>query len=730
MKNIMSVLGLALLMTISPVLAESSKTVMPNGGWDAAWSPDGSTIAFTSCSPHAIPNLWVIKADKTGLRQMTSRGAHEPTWLPDGKTIVFGTIRGGQSVYMSIGANDEPGSEKPVEALPLGSEDPHWSPDGSLVAYGVVSKDGIARDLKFARAGGGGSNGLTTNFWCREWTWSPDGNTIAFVVGKSTGTSLWIANVATKEVKLLYKGFCSAPAYSPDGKRIALARPDVRSGFKPVIIDLETGLDKLIGVKSFDGQRLIWSRDGKKLFFESSPKSEPAIWSVGTDGKNVTRVTAEKTPSMLPSFSPDGSKFVCQVINPGSYSMELSICSTSGVTLTKLTSSTRPSCWSPVWRPDGKQFAFLSDKNHSTEIFLGSPEGRMSKALAPVNYPGPLGLSWFPDGNKLLVADGGRLLALNRTGGKDAAKPLPNLSTQVQGGSFNGDEVIVTEWGIRDAAISAFKLDGSSKRHLTQKPQPPPEPQPLDAEKKPADPATVSKPDEPSSAVTDPSQHSGAGPVTDAEVGNPHSELGLMGPQANVSSKKPAIVDLWPAVSPDQKSVVFARSDQIWLVNIDGTGERQITKFVPREGIKHTIMNPCWSPDGQSILFTAITNGANKLTLEIWLCGLEAESERLVYSEDVHTEYGVYYSECTNPPIFMPEGKRILFTSISGDQPRIVSTDLSGGDIREIVPAPSIFPSLDVSGKKLAYVDLSNQQERIWVMDIETGRRTGPLSGK
>ncbi len=158
MRNIRIVLIIVALALTCFVRAAYSDAATPNGGWDAAWSPDGATIAFVSGSPHGIPNLWLTGADKVGARQMTTKGAHDPRWLGDGKTIVFGTLRTGNSVFMSIDANGEPGSEKPVEALPAGAENPVWSPDGSLVAYAMLSKDGTSRDLKIARTSGGGSN--------------------------------------------------------------------------------------------------------------------------------------------------------------------------------------------------------------------------------------------------------------------------------------------------------------------------------------------------------------------------------------------------------------------------------------------------------------------------------------------------------------------------------------------------------------------------------------------
>ncbi|MCL5104097.1 MAG: hypothetical protein M1133_08280 [Armatimonadetes bacterium] len=725
MRNLNLVTALVALGVVCIVVPGRSDTALPNGGWDAAWSPDGSTIAFTAGSPHGIPDLWLIKADKTGLKRMTVRGAHEPKWLPDGKTIVFGTLRKGNTTFMSIDANGEPDSEKPVDALPAGAENPVWSPDGSLVAYGMVSNDGNSRDLKFARMAGGGSTGLATKFWCREWVWSPDGSTIAFIVGRSTGTSIWTVNIATKEMKLIYKGFCAALAYSPDGKQLAMAIPDVRSGFKIAIIDFTTGMDKRIGVRTFNGEKLIWSNDGTKLYFQSSRKSEPAIWRIGTDGKNLTRLTSQGMPTRGAALSPDGTKIACQVSMLSSYSPELAVCRSTGGVLEKFTTSSSASYWSPVWSPDGKLLAFQSDVNHKTELFTGTPNGRMGKALTKIMGSDPAEVSWFPNGKKLIMADIGRLLIVNVAGGKDAVKPLVKLMTQVQGPQLIGNEVLLTEWGMRDANLSAYKLDGSGKRFVTQKPEDQPKPEPKQNGEQKPEPGKVSKPDADASTP----HRTGAGP--EAETGNPHSDLGLMGPQKNVGANRfPPIFDLWPALSPDRKTVAFVRNDQLWLVNTDGANGRQITQFKPAEGVTHSLISPCWSPKGDAILFTAFNTELNKLTLQLWTCNLEAGSERLVYSENIDTEYGVYYTGCTNPPVFMPDGQRILFTSVAGIEPRIASISLDGGNLKEIVPAPASFPSLDSTGKRLAFVDLSNSRESIRIMDMTTGKLSGALFRK
>jgi Tol biopolymer transport system component len=697
--------GLVLLLSVLSVLPGYAVADPTNGGWDAAWSPDSTTVAFTSGSPHGVPNLWIAKAHKPVPRKMTARGAHNPKWLPDGKTVVFGTIRRGNPIFMAIDANGEPGSEKQIEALPAGAESPVWSPDGSLIAYALPSKDGISRDLSFARMSGGGTTGLTTKLWCREWVWTPDGSKIAFTVGKSTGTSIWTVDTASKELRLIYRGFCSAINYSPDGKLLAIAVPAVESGFKISIIELASGSIKEIPVKTFNGQKLTWSNDGSHLFFVSSRKSEPAVWTVGVDGKNLTRLSRKGVPTTAPVLSPDGKRMTCEASSKRSYSPELIVCNISGRLLGALSNRGTPSFWSPVWSPKGDELAFQSDVSHMGELFIGTTVGGMSKALTPIFGGDPADVSWFADGQKLLMADSGRLLVVDRAGGKDAAKPIPNLATQVQTPRLIGDEVIFTEWGMRDAAISAMKLDGSAKRLLTQKPEDLPKPE------------DESEP--------------GAQNTSDSATGNPHAELGLVGPEENLDKNaKPPVVDTWPAVSSDGKMVAFVRDGQVWLVNADGTGARQITQFKAAQGTTISVAAPCWSPRDNSIVFLAFNRESNKMALEIWICGTEAGSERLVCTEDVDTEFGAYYLACTSTPIFVQDGARILFTSLAGGEPHAVTIGLDGAGLREIVPAPSSFPSLDGAGKSLVYVDLSNSRERLRVMDLATGKSTNPLFEK
>lgn len=363
-----------------------------------------------------------MRPDGSGTRQLTFRGAHKPFWLPDGKTIFFGSVRSGQARYMSILADGEPGSEKLVGALLAGAQDPVWSPDGSLIAFGTTANESGSRDLWYVRADGGRAVGLTAKFWVREWAWSPDGKTIAFVVGKATGTSLWTAAPGDNKIKLLYKGFCGAPSYSP------------------LLINLADRLEKKIGVRSFGGRRIWWSSDGSRLYFESSRESEPAIWSVGASGRGLGRLTPEGTPAQGLSLDRSSEAMAFQAMLKDSYAPDLHLADADARNVRRLTRSFH-SCWSPVWSADGSRLALQSDANHANELFVSISAGKRARAVARLDNPERVEVRWFDHNKRLLVADAGRLLIVDAGGGKDAAKPVPNLDGPAQAPTLHDNRI-------------------------------------------------------------------------------------------------------------------------------------------------------------------------------------------------------------------------------------------------------------------------------------------------
>lgn len=114
-----------------------------------AWSPVDDRIAFWSGIENAYGQIWVIRADGAGSRQLTEdcnhRNSDDPSWSPDGGKILFSTGRSGRNelwVMDADGSNEKRVSD--IDAVPFpgraawqpvqrGSQNSReWGPDTRL----------------------------------------------------------------------------------------------------------------------------------------------------------------------------------------------------------------------------------------------------------------------------------------------------------------------------------------------------------------------------------------------------------------------------------------------------------------------------------------------------------------------------------------------------------------------------------------------------------------------
>ena len=137
----------------------------------AAWSPDGTTIAFSSGDALKDIGLYLMKTDGTDVRRLgevsgTSWSFMQPAWSPDGKSIAATAGLETPDPHSDIWVFASDGS---AEKMPLGLQGgpselgPAYAPDGALAWSGsLLEVGGTPRTL----AGFGAP------------TWSPDGRYI------------------------------------------------------------------------------------------------------------------------------------------------------------------------------------------------------------------------------------------------------------------------------------------------------------------------------------------------------------------------------------------------------------------------------------------------------------------------------------------------------------------------------------------------------------------------
>jgi TolB protein len=121
-----------------------------------AYSPDGRTIAITASTDAFNGDVFLLRADGSGMRRLTrSQGTHDrhgeehlPDFSPDGKRIVFTSNRDGNLELYVIGVDGR--GERRLTRTPTSDEDAaRYSRDGKRILF---AHDG--RIAHMAAAGG------------------------------------------------------------------------------------------------------------------------------------------------------------------------------------------------------------------------------------------------------------------------------------------------------------------------------------------------------------------------------------------------------------------------------------------------------------------------------------------------------------------------------------------------------------------------------------------------
>jgi eukaryotic-like serine/threonine-protein kinase len=168
-----------------------------------------------------------------------------------------------------------------------------------------------------------------------------------------------------------------------------------------------------------------------------------------------------------------------------------------------------------------------------------------------------------------------------------------------------------------------------------------------------------------------------------------------------------------PSYSPDGRQMVYAENDGLYVIDSSAGARRLIA-----DAAAHS---PRWSPDGSMIVYV---HGGVVFSLgEEMLGNIETSSLRVVVTKTGRANQITTGDWLNTSPVWMPQGRKLLFVSNRGGSPDIYSIRLKPGGEADGEPqrltsglnANGI--SLSRDGKVLAYSAFS-PSNTIWCIDI------------
>ncbi len=318
-----------------------------------------------------------------------------------------------------------------------------------------------------------------------------------------------------------------------------------------------------------DVQAPAWSPDGRTIVFVSWRDGNGEVYAMDADGTSPRNLTQNPAQDVHPAWSPDGrriafvsSRSPSSRCKPGpgpcwddlNRQSEIYVMNADGSRKRNLTRRAHDD--NPTWSPDGRRIAFLratgSYRHHRYHLYVMNADGsglRNLMQIAAVAYFSSHPV-WSPDGQTIYS---GRYLISTDGSGARKLPYIPLIAVWSPDGrqiAFVGNRATGlpgpgAAGSKDDSEIYVMNADGSGTRRLTH------------------------------------------------NLGNDGA------PAWSPDGRKIAFQSKRRAV----RGVVGGRSGEIYVMNADGSGKRNLTRNPANDS------SPSWSPDGRRIAFVSNRDG-------------------------------------------------------------------------------------------------------------------------
>ena len=206
---------------------------------------------------------------------------------------------------------------------------------------------------------------------------SADGSELAYVSFENQRSQVWIQKVASGERQLVsdHAGINGAPAFSPDGKFLALTLSQSNGNLDVYLLNRQTqSWTRLTDDPAIDTEA-AFSPTGQRLVFTSDRAGRAQVYALDwSAGGKAARVSFEGPYNARARFSPDGQLLTMVSLDAGGFRVGLLDLSTSQFKI--LTNGVQDT--SPSFAPNGQMIVYASKRGARSGLNLVSVDGVMS----------------------------------------------------------------------------------------------------------------------------------------------------------------------------------------------------------------------------------------------------------------------------------------------------------------------------------------------------------------
>jgi TolB protein len=209
--------------------------------------------------------------------------------------------------------------------------------------------------------------------------WSADGKNIAYTSYVGDRAILYLLEVYEgKRHEIFSRGTSFAPNFSPDGKKLVFCSQE-ESGNSEIYVATSDGKNvrRLTFNKSIDTAP-CWSPTSRQIAFTSDRGGTPQIYIMDAEGSNVTRVSFGGTYHDAPAWSSQGDNIA--YVSRVDQIFDLYVLNLRTKQIIKLTEGNARN-ESPCWSPDGRHLVFTSNLNGTHQLYSIDYDGRNLRRL-------------------------------------------------------------------------------------------------------------------------------------------------------------------------------------------------------------------------------------------------------------------------------------------------------------------------------------------------------------